>query len=87
MTLVEKTERAAELARELALSVGIRKAYGLSMTGKLKIAKVKPSGATMRETHRHTVRLYIDDQFVVEDTLPNFEAVKEAAVDNVNANV
>lgn len=72
MTLSNKTQELHNLTKEYERQNAIRVAYSLGFEGRLRVAFVKPPGATMEEKKAHKVHIFIDDKLKVIDTLPAF---------------
>lgn len=71
-TLAEKYDQASKLSRDLEQSIKIRKTFKLGNSGTVIMQKIKPPGASMSETHKHLVRIFIDGDLVKEMKLKTY---------------
>ena len=71
--LQEKAAKQAELMRNLSEGRKLRELLGLPADSHLKIQKVKPSGASMAETHKHFVRVTVNGQLFKQIPLLKWE--------------
>jgi len=70
--VIDKAKEIEKLSKELCGSLSVRREFDLPMEGVVTVQIIKPSGASMQETHRHIVHIRIDDELVTSLPLPEY---------------
>jgi len=78
MSIVNKTAKAAQWAKELSDSMHIRKEFGLPNEGIVKTYRVKPSGVAQDELSCYIMRIVMDEPIIkIELPLTEFQTRME----------